>query len=171
MADDFETFSMQAARCTPVPYQCRLADPTCDRPELLQVPTGTEKTAAAVLSWLWRREKRPAETPRKLVYCLPMRVLVEQTRACAVLWLHRLGRLAGLAEFDEKDPAQGDFAKSLRAPKQLELHVAQLESKASPRLQRPGRYHRAKRRSGDLHPALRRLRRRYRGARGAAAGP
>jgi CRISPR-associated endonuclease/helicase Cas3 len=46
-----------------------------------------------------------------------MRVLVEQTRACAVLWLHRLGRLAGLAEFDENDrvvryePAWGEPGK------------------------------------------------------------
>jgi len=101
MADDFETFFKQATRCTPFPYQRRLADPTSDLPELLQVPTGTGKTASAVLSWLWRREKRPAETPRRLVYCLPMRVLVQQTRTCAVLRLHRLGRLAGLAELDE----------------------------------------------------------------------
>jgi CRISPR-associated endonuclease/helicase Cas3 len=85
MADDFETFFRQAARCTPFPYQRRLADPAGDLPELLQVPTGTGKTAAAVLSWLWRREKRPAETPRRLVYCLPMRVLVEQTRTCACI--------------------------------------------------------------------------------------
>jgi CRISPR-associated endonuclease/helicase Cas3 len=71
--------------CTPFPYQCRLSDTTTDLPELLQVPTGTGKTAAAVLSWLWRREKRPAEMPRKLVYCLSMGVLVEQKRTCAVL--------------------------------------------------------------------------------------
>jgi CRISPR-associated endonuclease/helicase Cas3 len=77
MADEFKTFFMQATQCTPFPYQCRLADPTSDLPELLQVPTGTGKTAAAVLSWLWRRKKRPAETPRKLMYCLPMRVFIE----------------------------------------------------------------------------------------------
>ena len=54
MADDFETFFKQATRCTPFPYQCRLAEPTSDLPEPLQVPTGTGKTVAAVLSWLWR---------------------------------------------------------------------------------------------------------------------
>jgi CRISPR-associated endonuclease/helicase Cas3 len=80
MPDDFETFFKQATGCTPFLYQHRLADSSSDLPELLQVPIGTGKTAAAVLSWLWRREKCPAETPRKLVYCLPMRVLVEQTR-------------------------------------------------------------------------------------------
>ncbi len=67
MTDDFETFFKQATRCTPFPYQCRLADPTSDLPELLQVPTGTGKTAASVLSWRWRRKQRPAETPRKVV--------------------------------------------------------------------------------------------------------
>jgi CRISPR-associated endonuclease/helicase Cas3 len=82
MTDDFKSFFKQATRCTPFPHQRHLADPTSDLPALLQVPTGTGETAAAVLSWLWRRKKRPAEPPRKLVYCLPMRVLVEQTRTC-----------------------------------------------------------------------------------------
>jgi hypothetical protein len=43
---------------------------------------GLGKTAAAILAWLWRRrfatEQVRAQTPRRLVYCLPMRVLVEQ---------------------------------------------------------------------------------------------
>jgi CRISPR-associated endonuclease/helicase Cas3 len=68
MADDFTTFFKQATKCTPFPYQGRLADPASTLPELLQVPTGTGKTAAVVLSWFWRRKERPAETPRKLVY-------------------------------------------------------------------------------------------------------
>jgi CRISPR-associated endonuclease/helicase Cas3 len=50
MADDFKTFFKQATGCTLFPYQRRLADPSSDLPELLQVPTGTGKTAAAVLS-------------------------------------------------------------------------------------------------------------------------
>ena len=32
-----------------------------------QVPTGTRKTAAAELSRLWQRKKRPSETPQKVV--------------------------------------------------------------------------------------------------------
>jgi hypothetical protein len=48
MADDFKTFFNQATRCTPFPYQRRLADPTSDLPEPLQVPTGAGKTAAIV---------------------------------------------------------------------------------------------------------------------------
>lgn len=83
---------------TPFPYQRALAE--CNAlPELLEVPTGTGKTAAAILAWLWRRRTRHNETPRRLVYCLPMRVLVAQTRGCAVRSLSNLGLLAGEATF------------------------------------------------------------------------
>ena len=86
------------------PYQRALAQGG-RLPELLEVPTGTGKTAAAILGWLWRRrchhqgETVCNATPRRLVYCLPMRVLVEQTRACAVCWLNNLNLLAGTAIF------------------------------------------------------------------------
>ncbi len=67
-------------------------------PVLMDVPTGLGKTAAAVLAWLWRRRFVPhpnvrAQTPRRLVYCLPMRVLVEQTQRAAKEWLRNLGLL------------------------------------------------------------------------------
>jgi CRISPR-associated endonuclease/helicase Cas3 len=58
MAADFDTIFKQVIGYTPFPYQRRLADLTSDLPELLQVPTGTGKTAAAVCSWLWRRGER-----------------------------------------------------------------------------------------------------------------
>lgn len=91
----------------PYPFQRRFAwEPAL--PELVDVPTGLGKTAMAVLGWLWRRRFHHDETvrkstPRRLVYCLPMRVLVEQTRDNAVLWLHNLKLLAGTAEFDEEE--------------------------------------------------------------------
>jgi CRISPR-associated endonuclease/helicase Cas3 len=59
------------------------------------VPTGAGKTAAVVLAWLWRRrfaeEAIRRATPRRLVYCLPMRVLVEQTQKAVETWLGNLG--------------------------------------------------------------------------------
>jgi CRISPR-associated endonuclease/helicase Cas3 len=85
----------------PFPYQRRFAEEG-EIPELVEVPTGLGKTAMAVLGWLWRRETQPQKTPRRLVYCLPMRVLVEQTRDNAVLWLSNLGRLAGSVKYDEQ---------------------------------------------------------------------
>ncbi len=91
----------------PFDYQRRLA--TEPWPDLLDVPTGMGKTAAVLLAWLWKRgwragkrdAERDANTPRRLVYCLPMRVLVEQTYENTVYWLDRLGALAGIAEWDE----------------------------------------------------------------------
>jgi CRISPR-associated endonuclease/helicase Cas3 len=57
------------------------------------------KTAAVVLAWLWKRGWREggreagpdAVTTRRLVYGLPMRVLVEQTERNACRWLKNLG--------------------------------------------------------------------------------
>lgn len=49
-------------------------------PEILPVPTGFGKTEGVELAWAWRRivQKDDAE-PLHLVYCLPMRSLVQQT--------------------------------------------------------------------------------------------
>ncbi len=79
---------------TPYPYQADMATGV-DLPNLLRVPTGSGKTAAAVLGWLYRRrfhkdERLRERTPRRLVYCLPMRVLVEQTVDVIRDWLKRL---------------------------------------------------------------------------------
>ena len=74
----------------PHEYQANLAE--CRRlPDILAVPTGCGKTAAAVLSWAWRRRECPDRnirrcTPRRLVYCLPMRSLVEQVHDDIIKW-------------------------------------------------------------------------------------
>lgn len=80
--------------CSPFPYQSRLADPSSPLPSLMSVPTGCGKTLAVLMAWLHRRRARPEETPRRLVYCLPMRVLVEQVADECREVLSRLGRLA-----------------------------------------------------------------------------
>ncbi len=74
---------------SPYPYQERFAtaDPL---PHLLRAPTGAGKTATAVLGWLWRYFKSGKPTPRRLVYCLPMRVLVEQSEREAKKWIANL---------------------------------------------------------------------------------
>lgn len=91
---DFDTFFQRATGNTPFPYQRRLAtDETWHH--LLDIPTGAGKTAAVILAWLWRRHCADTTlrelTPRRLVYCLPVRVLVEQTVAAAQRWLTNLG--------------------------------------------------------------------------------
>jgi len=98
----------------PYPYQKKLAE-DAELPELLDIPTGCGKTAAVVMAWLWRRrfadEDIRNKTPRRLVYCLPMRVLVEQTRDNAVIWLKNLGLLGeGPKTIFEKNE-RGDIKK------------------------------------------------------------
>ena len=74
----------------PYPYQNRLA---CagELPTLINIPTGLGKTAAVILAWMWRRlfasDAVRQATPRRLVYCLPMRTLVEQTERAALKWI------------------------------------------------------------------------------------
>jgi len=90
----FEDFFQTATDTVPYAYQCAFAaNPIF--PDLLEAPTGSGKTATAVLGWLWRRlhgtlEQR-AEAGRRLVFCLPMRALVEQTERFVRLWRDRLG--------------------------------------------------------------------------------
>ncbi len=90
----------------PYPYQALLAEGK-ELPTLLDIPTGLGKTLAVVLAWLWRRvfasEKFGDVTPRRLVYCLPMRVLVEQTFTVVIQCLDRLGLLAGIARWSDGD--------------------------------------------------------------------
>ncbi len=121
---EFAEFFKQATTHAPYPYQKALA--TADpMPELLDIPTGLGKTAGAILAWLWRRrfagKEIQAQTPRRLVYCLPMRVLVEQTHACAVSWLGNLGRLGGRTgdpPAHAYDPWAGDDD-----PKKIRVHM------------------------------------------------
>ena len=82
---------------SPYPYQTDIAG--APWPDLLAIPTGLGKTAAVTLAWAWKRGLRPdgqrtecdPSTPRRLVWCLPMRTLVEQTAENARAWLSRLG--------------------------------------------------------------------------------
>jgi len=57
-------------------------------PSVLQVPTGCGKTQAVIGAWLYQR--RRGVGPRRLVYALPMRSLVEQTSQVARSMVERL---------------------------------------------------------------------------------
>jgi CRISPR-associated endonuclease/helicase Cas3 len=108
----FTTATRDAARLGVAPpyyYQCRLAcgekqaadsreawleRGTICASKLIEIPTGLGKTAAVVLAWLWNRVQpnsdARAEWPRRLVYCLPMRALVEQTAEEVRKWITNL---------------------------------------------------------------------------------
>jgi CRISPR-associated endonuclease/helicase Cas3 len=99
----FDEFFRTATGHDPYDYQRRLANEggtdwfgRCES-LLINVPTGLGKTAAVVLAWLWNRFKHETNTangapewPRRLVYCLPMRTLVEQTAEAVANWVAKL---------------------------------------------------------------------------------
>ncbi|MGE0876371.1 MAG: CRISPR-associated helicase Cas3' [Burkholderiales bacterium] len=95
--DDFFSTAYRQRVVSAFDYQRRLAlEPWSD---LLSVPTGMGKTAGVILAWLWKRGWRPGQaradvlhqTARRLVWCLPMRVLVEQTAENVREWLSNVG--------------------------------------------------------------------------------
>jgi len=86
--DHFWKAATGEAAQTCFPYQRRLAlEPW---PDLLKVPTGLGKTAGVALAWMYKRLKNDPETPRRLVWCLPMRTLVEQTATNVDRWLKNI---------------------------------------------------------------------------------
>ena len=87
----YSDYFKRATGFDPYPYQTALAE-SRDPPVLLRVPTGAGKTEAAVLGWLYLRcERADAAVPRRLVYCLPMRTLVDQTVERIEEWVGNLG--------------------------------------------------------------------------------
>ena len=109
----FDEFFCRATKAADAPFPFQTAFATASEiPSLVQVPTGLGKTAMAVIGWLWRRNHagpglREA-TPRRLVYCLPMRALVEQTRENAEAWR----AAAGLADQVDVPVLMGGEEKS-----------------------------------------------------------
>src|SRR5438477_12638554 len=93
----YDEFFERATHNGPFPYQRRLAEEE-QVPDLVHAPTGAGKTATAILGWLWRYFHSGKPTPRRLVYCLPMRVLVEQTRDEAKKWIDALAKENALPE-------------------------------------------------------------------------
>jgi len=76
---------------------------------LISIPTGMGKTAAVTLAWIWNRVVLGNDKwPRRLVYCLPMRTLVEQTSDEINNWLQKLSLAfpdnAGLKWLAERSP-------------------------------------------------------------------
>ena len=65
-------------------WQYKLASETSSRNRIIRIPTGMGKTEGVLAAWSFHRICGGAEQwPRRLVWCLPMRVLVEQTEQVA----------------------------------------------------------------------------------------
>lgn len=79
----------------PHPWQQGLGEDAACENRLIRIPTGFGKTLGIVSAWLRHRvQLKNDDWPRRLVWCLPMRVLVEQTErevrhvlaSAGVLW-------------------------------------------------------------------------------------
>ena len=90
----FDEMFRTATGNDPYPYQRSLAYDGL--PDLVEIPTGLGKTLATVTAWLYRRRFHDhasvrSATARRLVFVLPMRVLVEQTEDVVRGVLEKLG--------------------------------------------------------------------------------
>ena len=79
-----EWFADLTSHHAPHAWQRHLAaDATC-RTQLIRIPTGLGKTEGVLSAWSYHRlHRKDGSWPRRLVWCLPMRVLVEQTERVA----------------------------------------------------------------------------------------
>ena len=95
MANTFDyVFQKLTTHPQPHVWQRQLGEDAQCRNRIIRIPTGLGKTEGIVTAWLWHRVIREGgddSWPRRLVWCLPMRVLVEQTVAVAKQVIGRLG--------------------------------------------------------------------------------
>ena len=87
-------FTELCGKTEPFTWQTNLATSRDCGSRLIRIPTGFGKTLGVLAAWTWHRvQERNDGWPRRLIWCLPMRVLVEQTQTEARAALDRLGLL------------------------------------------------------------------------------
>ncbi|MEQ1825817.1 MAG: hypothetical protein ABL921_07710 [Pirellula sp.] len=86
-------FSTVSDHAQPRQWQSDLAESTNFRSRLIRIPTGLGKTEGVLAAWTYHRVHLALDAwPRRLVWCLPMRVLVEQTRDVAQSITNRINK-------------------------------------------------------------------------------
>jgi CRISPR-associated endonuclease/helicase Cas3 len=79
-----EWFTRLTGHCTAHPWQRELAADPTSRDRVVRIPTGLGKTQGVLAAWSFQRLHHNNDRwPRRLIWCLPMRVLVEQTEGVA----------------------------------------------------------------------------------------
>lgn len=133
-----EFFSMATATdkrprgSVPHGYQARIARDGL--PSVVRAPTGTGKTGV-ILAWVWRRlyGPDPAGTPRRLVYALPQRSLVDQVSGEVRKWLANLElteKVALHVVMGGRGETQGEWREDMHLPAIVVGTVDSLVSKA-----------------------------------------
>ncbi|MXZ93369.1 MAG: CRISPR-associated helicase Cas3' [Cenarchaeum sp. SB0666_bin_15] len=93
---NFDTFfaDLHDGQIKPYKWQRDLATPEECGNRLIRIPTGFGKTLGVFTSWAWHRvDQQDDAWPRRLVWCLPMRTLVEQTTREICKSLDKIGLL------------------------------------------------------------------------------
>ena len=129
---DFESFYEQATGHRPYGYQARIARDGL--PGAVRVPTGAGKTGV-ILAWLWRRlyGPDPAGTPRRLVYAVPQRAVLDEVAGLVRGWLANLeltDQIALHVVLGERGASTGDWREDMHRPAVVVGTVETLVTKA-----------------------------------------
>lgn len=128
----FDDFFGTATGYGPHGYQTRIARDGL--PSVVEAATGTGKTGV-ILAWLWRRlsDEYGNSTPRRLIYALPQRSLVEQVAGECRKWLDNLGLTDDVAlhvVMGGVNTALGEWREDMHKPAIVVGTVDSLVSKA-----------------------------------------
>lgn len=89
-----EQFKVLTTHPNPRQWQIDLGNEEICRDRLIRIPTGLGKTEGVLATWLYHRITRGDDSwPRRLIWCLPMRVLVEQTQQVATQLIQKLPKV------------------------------------------------------------------------------
>ncbi|HUW98139.1 MAG TPA: DEAD/DEAH box helicase [Acidiferrobacter sp.] len=96
--------NLTSPTCQPYGWQSDLVLQEKCTNRLIRIPTGFGKTLGVLAAWLWHRMQQQDDGwPRRLVWCLPMRVLVEQIEQETRDAIDKLGMLwDGESDHSEK---------------------------------------------------------------------
>lgn len=101
--NEFENWFKSLSDHAPHAWQQQLSARESCNSRVIRIPTGMGKTLGVLAAWVWNRLIRKDDNwPKRLVWCLPMRVLAEQTEQQVQSVLESLGLLWTGGDHDGK---------------------------------------------------------------------